>query len=138
METDFEIIQDSGSIAIKACGNTLSAAFINAARALSGLITSADKIKETVLREVEISAPDQEFLLVEWLNELIYFFDAEQLIFKRFEIDILSTNSLKACCYGEKMNKTRHELIRGIKAVTYHRMNIKYNNNYELQVILDI
>jgi len=138
MEKDFEILQAPPSITIKAYGNTLSAAFINAARALSSLIISPDKIRETVLREVEISAPDLEFLLVEWLNELIYFFDAEQLIFKRFEMDLLSTNRLKACCYGEKVNKSRHELLRGIKAVTYHRMNIKYNNNYELQVILDI
>jgi SHS2 domain-containing protein len=138
MVKDFEIIEHTADVGIRAFGETLAEAFANAARAMFSLITSLDSIQEKIYRDIEVTAPDREILLVEWLNELIYLFDAEQLLFRRFDIINMTDTEIKATCYGEKVDKSRHGLIRGIKSATYHMLKVEYHNRYQVQVLLDI
>ena len=76
--------------------------------------------------------------MVEWLNELIYRFDTENIIFKRFDITELDNTRLKARSYGEKVDNSRHELRTGVKAATYHLLKVDKDDGYKVQVILDI
>ena len=140
MNKDFELIDHTADIGIRAYGIDLPQAFANAARGLFSLITDLDRINETLYRDVEITAPDRETLLVEWLNELIFLFETELILLKRFNIRTLSEKTLKARCYGEKIDKSRHELKRGIKSATYHMLNIEMENSYayRVEVLLDI
>jgi len=138
MKKEFEIIDHTADIGIKAHGSSLKEAFSNAARGLFYLITELDEIEEILHRDVELTAFDQEALLVEWLNELIYLFDAENLLFKRFDIIKLSHTQLKASCYGEKVNSSKHKLKIGVKAATYHMLKVLKSDGYQVQVLFDI
>ena len=140
MNKDFEVIEHTADIGIRAFGIDLAGAFVNAARGMFSLITDLDKINEAIYRDVEVTAPDRETLLVEWLNELIFLFDTEQLLFKRFYIGALTETGLKARCYGEKVDKSRHELKRGIKSATYHMLKVEQKTDYEyrVEVLFDI
>ena len=138
MNGQFEIFEHTADVGIRAYGPDLPAAFAGAARGLFSLITDLDRVNEALHRDVSVTAPDQEALLVEWLNELVYLFDAEQLLFKRFHISRLTGNELEARCFGEKVDKSRHELKIGIKAATYHMLKIERNAVYRVQVLLDI
>ena len=110
MKKDFEIIDHTADVGIIAYGADISQAFANAARALFSLITELDNVAETLHRDIEVTAPDQESLLVEWLNELIYLFDVEHILFKRFDITSLNHTQLKARNYGEKVDRSKHKL----------------------------
>ena len=78
-------------------------------------------------------------LLIEWLNELIYLFDTERVLFKRFDVGSISNNQCKATCYGEEFNPLRHKIKIEVKAATYHMAKIdKDDNGYTAQIILDI
>lgn len=138
MEKEFEIINHTADVGIKAYGADMKAAFANAARGLFSLITELDDIEEVIHRDVELTAPDQESLLVEWLNELIYLFDAENIIFKRFDINQLSQTQLKARSYGHKVDSSKHKLKMGVKAATYHMLKVEKNNGSRVQVLFDI
>ena len=138
MEKSFEIINHTADIGIIARGASISETFASAAQALFSLITELDNVGEVLHRDVELVASDQESLLVAWLNELIYLFDTEYIIFKRFEITELSTTRLKARSYGQKVDKSKHELKRGVKAATYHMLRIDKDNGYKAQVLFDI
>ena len=138
MAKDFEIIDHTADIGIKAYGANMKEAFGNAARGLFSLITELDDVEEAEYRDVELTAPDQESLLVEWLNELIYLFDTENILFKRFDIDQLSQTHLKARSYGHKVDSSRHKLKTGIKAATYHMLKIDKSNGCKAQVLFDI
>ena len=138
MERDFEIINHTADVGIIAYGADISQAFANAARALFSLITELDNIDEVVYRDVEITAPDQESLLVAWLNELIYLFDTENIIFKRFDITQLNNTQLKARSYGEKVDSSKHKLKTGVKAATYHMLKVDKGNGCKVQVLFDI
>ena len=135
----FEIIDHTADIGIVAYGIDSKQLFANAAIGLFSLMAELDDIKEGVRRDLELSAEDEEILLVEWLNELIYIFDVEHIIFKRFEIDELTSNQIKARCFGEKIKHGQYKLKREIKAATYHMLRInKDSSGYQVQVIFDI
>jgi len=138
MEKDFEIIDHTADVGIVAYGADVSQAFANAARALFSLITELDDVAEVLHRDVELTAPDEEGLLVEWLNELIYLFDTENIIFKRFDIIKLNNTQLKARSYGEKVDKSKHKLKTGVKAATYHMLKVDKGDGCRVQVLFDI
>ena len=138
MQKDFEIIDHTADVAIRAYGANMKEAFANAARAMFSLITELDDVEEIEYRDIELAAPDQENLLVAWLNELIYLFDTENIIFKRFDITRLSQTHLKARSYGQKVDSSRHELKMGVKAATYHMLKVDQNNGGKVQVLFDI
>jgi len=138
MERDFEIINHTADVGIRAYGADIGQAFANAARALFSLIAELDNVGEVIYRDIELSAQDQESLLVEWLNELIYLFDTENVIFKRFDIIELNNTQLKARGYGEKVDNSKHKLKTGVKAATYHMLRVDKGEGCQVQVLFDI
>ncbi len=138
MEKDFEIVDHTADVGIIAYGADINQAFANAARALFSLITELDDVAEALYRDTELTAPEQESLLVEWLNELIYLFDVENIIFKRFDITEISNTQLKARSYGEKIDNSKHKLKTGVKAATYHMLKVDKDDGCKVQVLFDI
>ncbi len=138
MGRDFEFIEHTADVGIRAYGADINEAFVNAARGLFSLITEIDDVEEVEYRDIDLTAPDQESLLVKWLNELIYLFDAENIVFKRFDITRLNNTQLKAGAYGEKVDNSKHKLKTGIKAATYHMLKIDKSDGYKVQVLFDI
>jgi SHS2 domain-containing protein len=138
MTKDFEILEHTADVGIIAYGADLKQAFTNAARGLFSLITELDDIEEVTRRDIEVKAGDIESLLVAWLNELVYRFDTEGILFRRFEVSLLDDNHLRARGYGERVDSSRHKLKAGVKAATYHMLKVEKNNGYRVQVIFDI
>lgn len=135
----FEIIDHTADVGIIAHGNSVEEVFINAAHGMFSQIGDLGKVAEVIRHEIVAEAADQEELLVSWLNELLYLFDAEQLIFSRFEIIDLGDECIKAIAYGEKVDPSRHNLKTQIKAATYHLLKIeKEGDRLRAQVILDV
>ncbi len=138
MPKDFEIFEHTADTGIIAYGKDLRQAFANAARGLFSLITELETVKEVLERDIEVSAADRDSLLVAWLNELIYIFDTEYILFKRFDIIRLGQRHLVARGYGEKVDRARHELKTGVKAATYHMLAVEQKDGWRLQVLFDI
>lgn len=135
---DFQVIEHTADIGIIARGRDLKEVYTNAARGMFSLIVDIGSIEEEVSQRVRVSATDREALLVEWLNELVYLFDAENLVFSRFDISDLTESDLTAQCYGQKVAPGVHEIKMGIKAATYHMLEIKTGNGCHARVIFDI
>ncbi len=134
----YELIDHTADIGIAAYGDDLEGAFASAAYALFSIIAELDGVGEDVSRDVEVDARDVEGLLVEWLNELIYIFDTENIIFKTFKIDEIGENNLRARCFGERVDLKRHHLKTGVKAATYHMVEVQKNDGVRVQVLLDV
>jgi SHS2 domain-containing protein len=139
MKEAFEILDHTADIGIIAYGADIRELFSNAALALFSLITELESIQEKLHFDLEVGSEDRDSLLVEWLNELIYFFDAKHILFNRFDIESLTHNALKATCYGEDFDPDKHKIKIGVKAATYHMLRLDMNNDgYKAQIILDI
>jgi SHS2 domain-containing protein len=137
---NFEIIDTTADVGIRAFSADWPSLYVNAAMGMLSLITDIKKIEERLTREISIIAPDRETLLAGWLNELIYLFDAEMLLFCRFEIVKIGKSQLKARCFGEKADRSRHEIKRGIKSATYHKLKVEKmkDGSYMAEMIFDI
>ncbi|MBA7692753.1 Protein archease [subsurface metagenome] len=133
----FQLIEHTADIGLTAYGRSLAEAFANAAYGLFSIIAELKTVKEKESRQLELNEDDAEALLFEWLNRLIYLFDVEMLLFKRFEIRDFDGRGLKATCYGEKYDPSRHQLKMGVKAATYHMLKVDRERN-QVQVIFDV
>jgi SHS2 domain-containing protein len=133
----FQLIEHTADIGLTAYGQSLAEAYANAAYGMFSIIADLRSVRETESRRLEISEDDPETLLFEWLNRLIYLFDVETILFKRFEVSEFNGNSLKATCYGEKYNPFRHRVKTGVKSATFHMLKVDPEKN-QVQVIFDI
>lgn len=133
----FELIEHTADTGLVAYGKNLTEAFANAAYGMFSIIAELEDVGEVESRPVAIEEADIEGLLFEWLNRLLYFFDVEMLIFKRFDIIEFEDNCLRANCYGEKYDRSRHRLKTGVKSATYHMMEVDREKN-RVRVIFDI
>jgi len=122
---------------LAAYGKDLPEAFANAAYGMFSIIAGLDTVQEVESRRVEVNADDNEGLLFEWLNSLLYYFDVEMLLFKRFDIMEFGEERLVAQCSGEKYDPSRHQLKTGIKSATYHLLEVDKEKN-RVQVIFDV
>jgi SHS2 domain-containing protein len=133
----FKLIEHTADTGIEACGGTLAEAFANAACGMFSIIAGLDNVEEKVSRRVEVDSDDAESLLFEWLNSLLYYFDVENLLFKRFDIMDFDDRHLAAECFGEAYDPSRHRLKTGVKSATYHQLEVDRAKN-RVQVILDV
>ncbi len=134
----FEIIDHTADIGIVVYGDDIKELFSNAALALFSLVTDVEGVREDFRRDLRIISRDEDALLVDWLNELIYLLDAEHIVFRRFDIISLAGACLEAACYGEALDPQRHTTKMGIKAATYHMLGIAKDDGYKVQVIFDV
>lgn len=135
----FDVVEHTADIGIIAYGIDMREAFANAAYGMFSLMADLRQVREETSRYVEAEAGDRESLVVSWLNELLYLFDVERIIFRRFDILELTDTRLKADAYGEKADASRHRLRGGIKAATYHTLKVaKYPGRCHVRVIFDV
>ncbi len=133
----FQLIEHTADMGLVAYGRDLAEAFANAAYGLFSIIADLNGVQEKESRRVELEEEDMESLLFEWLNYLLYIFDVEMLLLKRFAIEHFDGSGLKATCYGEKYDPSRHRLKLGVKSATYHMLTVDREKN-QVQVIFDV
>ena len=142
-ERRFEYLEHTADIYIAAYGSNLEEAFENAALATVEVMTDSNKIKSKTLENVEVEAQDEYSLLYSWLEELLILFDVKGLLFSKFKIyEISGTKNglrLRAKIWGEVFDPERHPQKVGVKAVTYHLMEIVMKPEaVSVKFILDI
>jgi len=130
----------TADIAFEAYGKNLNELFANAALAMFEVMVNTKQIKPQTKKNVELKSIDIKGLLFSWLNELLIFYGSENLAFSKFKVKIDKKNlTLKAECFGEKIDHKKHDVKTEVKACTYHKMKIEKNKDkWKAQVILDI
>jgi SHS2 domain-containing protein len=132
-------IEHPSDVGFEAYGDTLEELFANAAIAIYSFMTDVDEIEVEKEREIEINSEDLYSLMFDWLDELIFLFDSESLVMKKFDIAVNETKfSIKGRCKGGEFDPSKHVSGIIIKAVTYNMMQIKRNDVWSARVVLDV
>jgi len=135
----FDIIDHTADIGIVAYGDDMKEAFANADYGMFSLMADLRQVKEETSRYIEAEAGDRDSLVVSWLNELLYLFDTERIVFKRFDILELRNTRLRSDAYGEKVDASRHRLRSGVKAATFHMLKVSEDRGrWRVRVIFDV
>jgi len=140
-KTKYVYIEHPSDVGFEAYGDTLEELFANAAIATYSFMTDVDEIEEEEEweREIEIKSEDLYSLMFDWLDEMIFMFEAESLVMKKFDIDVNSMDfSITGTCRGGRFDPYKHESGIIIKAVTYNMMEIKRNEIWHARVVLDV
>lgn len=135
----YEILDHTADIGLIVYGENLSALFENAGEAFFRLITDLRKVKPRIERKIVIERETLERLMVDWLNQLLYLHDVENLLFKKFRVETVGEEGLKAIAAGEPFQENLHVINTEVKAVTYHRIEVRREKeSWRAQVILDL
>jgi len=135
----FRFIDHTADIGVVIFGESLPELFQHAAQSFFSVLTELKNIHESESRSFSLDAPGLEELLVSWLNEFLYLFETQGLLFNRFEIKKLSKERLEATAWGEKYTAEKHPIKRIIKAVTFHQLTIqKQRGRWKTQIIFDL
>ena len=141
----YEFLEDiaTADIAFRAWGEDLAALFQAAGDAtLNVMIENLDAIALKEQRSFNLENDALDMLLFNFLQELIYYKDSEQLLLRSQQVQFERNNGihmLSAVAKGEKLDPQRHQQRVDVKAVTLHRFQLeKTNEGWTATVILDI
>ena len=139
MKYPFRILEHTADVGFEAFGSTRKEVFENAARALTHLMVDPDRIEPSERVPIEVSGSDPLNLLVNWLSEILYLYDAERWRFRDFELTHLDDRSASGLAWGEQFDGARHQTNLQIKAITYHQLCLEeYQRGWRAQVYVDI
>ena len=138
----YEYLEHTADAKFRAYGTTLEEAFQNAAVAMFNVMIDTGTISDEVSEKIELTSADLDGLLVDWLSELLYLFEVEQVVFGKFKIDCITENngeySLSANAFGEPLDLTRHKFDTEVKAVTYNELKVEETmDGWVVQVVVD-
>jgi len=127
-------------IAFEAESDTLDGLFASCALAITDIMVDPDTLRQSETRKFDLTSPDLDRLLYDFLTELIIAKDIDSLLFKTFDVTVdPSAISLRASAKGEPIDRERHRLRNDVKAVTMHLFGIrKEGKKWKTTVVLDI
>ena len=135
----FKFVDHTADMGIQVYGESLSLLFQHAAEGLFHIITDFERIRERESRGISVKAKGLEELLVNWLNELLYLFETQGFLFRRFEVLDLGEYFIEAVACGERLDEGHHAILRTIKATTYHQLHVTEGKaGWEARVIFDL
>ena len=114
-------------------------AFEQAALALTAVVTDPASVHPAEKRKFECEAPDEELLLVDWLNALIYSMGTDFLLYSKFEVAISGTR-LHASAWGEKLDIARHRPAVEVKGATFTELAVRQQagGSWIAQCVVDV
>ena len=135
----YEVFDHTADVGLRIRAPDRSSLFAEAARALFSLVVvNLDAVQAVEERHYELAGEQDEYLLFDWLSELLYTFETEHLLLSEFQVE-LSPEGLRATCRGERVDRSRHELDHEVKAITYHGLKVERSGEGWLaEVIVDI
>lgn len=135
----WEHFPHQADVGIRGLGSTREQAFEQAAVALTAVITSPDKVEPEQKVRIDCDAPDDELLLVDWLNCLLYEMATRRMLFSRFQVRIEDSN-LNATAWGQKMDVSKHCPVVEVKAATYTALSVRQDEDgtWIAQCVVDV
>ena len=124
---------------VRGIGKSKAAAFEQAALAVAALVTDPQSVRAEILVRIECQAPDDELLLVEWLNDIIFEMATRRMLFARFAVD-LDGNRLSGTAWGEAIDLTRHDAVVEPKGATCTTLEVCQDESgcWRAQCIVDV
>lgn len=121
----FEVLEHPADIGFRAFAPTLPDLYASAALAMLSIAGDPAAAEPREEHRLAVESGDREGLLVDWLNEVLYWFDGRLFAFRDFRIDTLSDTRIDATGIGEPRHPDRHRARLIVKAVTYHQLRVE-------------
>jgi SHS2 domain-containing protein len=135
----WEHFEHQADMGIRGWGRTRDEAFAQAALAL--VAVSIDPALVATREEVQVScqATDQEMLLFDWLNAVVYEMATRKMVFGQFKVESDGT-SLRGTMMGEAVDVARHQPADEVKAATVMCLRVarEPDGTWTAQCVVDV
>lgn len=138
-EGGWELFAHDADIGVRGFGATREAAFEGAAKALTAVLTDPGRVRAHQAVEITCEAPDDELLLADWLNALVYEMATRGMLFGRFKVRI-DGRELHGEAWGERIDATRHSPATEVKGATYTELRVakQEDGRWVAQCVVDV
>ena len=135
----YETFDHTADLGLRVVAPDLDSLFAEAGLALFAvLVEDPASIRPDHAVSVALDGDDRDFLLFDWLRELLFRFDSGHWLFGRFDVHV-TPHGLQATAWGEPLDETRHALAHEVKAITYHGLRLDQTpEGWLAEVIVDI
>lgn len=135
----WEHFPHQADIGVRGIGTTKEAAFEQAGLALTAVMTEPTSVAPIQEVTLTCEAPDDELLLVDWLNALVYEMATRRMLFSRFSVRF-NDRSLHATAWGEPIEIMRHQPAVEVKGATYTELSVKQEeqDRWIAQCVVDV
>ncbi len=131
----YEILEHTADLKIRAFGRLLEELFNNI---LAAMVEATKPIiidQTASVEEIKIKAENLENLLIDFLSEVIYQTDLNDVVYTKAEFKKITEKGLEGKTFGQKIKTFETE----IKAITWHELEIKkINNLWQATVVFDV
>ncbi len=135
----FEILEHPADIGFRAYGDTLPALFVHSALAMLWIAGDPAAVEPKQGFSLAARGTDRESLMVEWLSEVLYWYDGRCVAFHDFRVLALEDRAIRAIGIGELRDPERHAPKLIVKAVTYHQLKVELRKGvWVADVFLDV
>lgn len=136
---NWEHFPHQADMGVRGIGSSKEAAFEAAALALTAVVTDPKSVAPTLEVSIVAEAPDDELLLVDWLNALVYEMATRKMLFSRFAVRF-NNHSLQATAWGEPIEVVRHQPAVEVKGATYTELSVKQDEQgrWIAQCVVDV
>lgn len=135
----WEHFPHEADVGVRGLGGAEADAFVQAALALTAITVDPGSVRLAETIEIVCEAPDNELLLVDWLNALVYESSSRGFVFGAFEVQ-LEKGRLRAHAHGEKIDPERHQLGVEVKGATYTSLSVRRETDgtWVAQCVVDV
>ena len=136
---DWEHFEHVADIGVRGYGPSKSVAFENAAKALTAALVDLETVHPAEEVNFECRAADDDLLLYEWLNALIYQMATRRMLFSRFAVCI-DNGTLRATAWGEPIDIRRHAPATEAKGATLTALRVARDDHgrWSAQCVVDV
>jgi adenylylsulfate kinase-like enzyme/SHS2 domain-containing protein len=134
----WEHYEHGADIGVRGFGPTKAGAFEQAALALTAVVTDPATVAPLERVVLECEAPDDELLLAQWLNGLVYEMSVRRMLFSKFHVRIDAAR-LSAEAWGEGVDVARHHPAVEVKGATYTTLRVARDApGWVAQTVIDV
>lgn len=135
----WELFAHQADMGVRGIGPTLERAFEQAALALTAVVVDPDLVRDGQEVEIRCEAPDDEVLLVDWLNSIVFEMSTRRMLFGRYDVRI-EDHRLTAVARGEPVDVSRHQPAVEVKgaSMTELRVEQREDGRWVAQCVVDV
>jgi SHS2 domain-containing protein len=135
----WEHFHHEADIGVRGFGHTPAQAFEQTALAMTAVIVDPSSVQARDTLQIEVSGPDAEMLLYEWLNSLVYEMATRKMLFGQFRVEI-ADGELRGTAQGEPIDVARHRPTVEIKGATFTELAVRQRDDglWLAQCVVDV
>ena len=136
----YKVLDHATDAFIEVTASSLIQAFEVAGYSVIDTILDNSKIEEKNERHIIVKGKDLNYLLYNWLEEIIYLLITEGFAIKKLKITLEKNEeyTISAQIFGENIDIKKHGFKVEIKSPTFHEMEIKQEKQVTMKFLMDL